>query len=241
LIRWNHPLKGLVSPAEFIPRIEANGLIVPIGEWVLRTACRDLMSWQQYSRKLRVAVNLSPMQFRNPSLLSTIKTILSETGLPPEKLELEVTEGGLMECNEANLQTLYALKDTGITIALDDFGTGYSSMSYLKRLPLNHVKVDQSFISGLPGSKDSLAIVRAIISLAKNLDFTVTAEGVETVEQALLLKDMHFDKLQGYYFSEPVQASIIPALLSRRWDIDSITSVLDQPEKITVSPKRASR
>jgi EAL domain-containing protein (putative c-di-GMP-specific phosphodiesterase class I) len=237
LIRWNHPEKGLIAPAEFIPRIEANGLIVPIGEWALRTACRDVMSWQRHSNKLKVAVNLSPMQFRNSSLLSTIKTILTETGLPPTRLELEVTEGGLMECNEANLQTLYALQDTGITIALDDFGTGYSSMSYLKRLPLNHIKVDQSFISGLPGSKDSLAIVRAIISLAKNLDFTVTAEGVETVEQALLLKDMQCDKLQGFYFSEPVLASVIPALLNRRWDIESMTSLLDQGDKTDVGAR----
>ncbi len=135
LIRWNHPQRGLVSPAEFIPRIEANGLIVPIGEWVLRTACRDLMNWQQHHSNLKVAVNLSPMQFRNPALLSTIKSILHETGLPPGKLELEVTEGGLMDCNEANLQTLHALRSIGITIALDDFGTGYSSMTYLKRLP----------------------------------------------------------------------------------------------------------
>jgi diguanylate cyclase (GGDEF)-like protein/PAS domain S-box-containing protein len=225
LIRWHHPQRGLVSPGEFIPRIEANGLIVPIGEWALRTACRDLMSWQQYGRDLRVAVNLSPMQFRNSSLLTTIKSILNETGLPPEKLELEVTEGGLMDCSEANLQTLHALRATGITIALDDFGTGYSSMMYLKRLPLNHIKVDQSFIKGLPRSKDSLAIVRAIISLAKNLDFTVTAEGVENIEQALLLKELDCDKLQGYYFSEPVSANAIPKLLGKRWAIDSMTAL----------------
>ncbi len=225
LIRWNHPQKGLISPADFIPRTEANGLIVPIGEWVLRTACRDLMSWQKYSSELRVAVNLSPMQFKNPALFNTIKMILDETGLPPAKLELEVTEGGLMDCNATNLQTLHALRQTGITIALDDFGTGYSSMSYLKQLPLTHIKVDRSFISGLPGSRDSLAIVRAIISLSKNLDFTVTAEGVENIEQALLLKDLHCDKLQGYYFSAPVRAHAIDELLKRRWAIDTIVSL----------------
>jgi diguanylate cyclase (GGDEF)-like protein len=225
LIRWNHPQRGLVSPAEFIPRTEANGLIVPIGEWVLRTACSDLKTWLPYSSALRVAVNLSPLQFRNPVLLNTIQTILAETGLPPAHLELEVTEGGLMECSEANLQTLYSLRKIGITIALDDFGTGYSSMSYLKRLPLNHIKVDQSFVSGLPDSRDSLAIVKAIISLAKNLDFTVTAEGVETIEQALLLKDLHCDLLQGYYFGKPIAAAAIPELIKRRWAVETITSL----------------
>jgi EAL domain-containing protein (putative c-di-GMP-specific phosphodiesterase class I) len=227
LVRWKHPDRGLVMPAEFIPRAEENGLIVPLGEWVLGTACRDLVEWHKFYGALRVAVNLSPKQFRNPALLGTIQTILKESGVSPARLELEVTEGALMESNEANLRTLQSLRDMGVLIALDDFGTGYSSMSYLKRLPVDHLKVDRSFIGGLPHSKDSLAIVRAIISLAKNLDFRVTAEGVESAEQGLLLKQLACDTLQGYYFSKPVTPDAVPDLLRRRWAVDSLTMLPD--------------
>ncbi len=222
LIRWRHPEQGLVSPARFIPMAEENGLIVPIGEWVLRSACRDAAAWQREGGRLRVAVNLSPVQFRNPGLLASIRAILAETGLAPDLLELEVTEGALMEDSEATLATLQALRDGGMQIALDDFGTGYSSMSYLKRLPLHNLKVDQSFIQCLPDDTDSLAIVKAIVSLAKNLGFTVTAEGVETLDQASILKGLDCETLQGYYFSKPIPGNDIVAILARRWPIDAL-------------------
>ncbi len=217
LIRWNHPEQGVISPLDFIPLAEENGLIVPIGEWVLRTACTDAARWQQEGHGLRVAVNLSPMQFKDPELVKTVLEILGETGLAPELLELEITEGAVMEDSGATLATLEALSLQGIQIALDDFGTGYSSMSYLKRMPLNNLKVDQSFVKGLPHDRDNYAIVRAILSMAQHLGFSVTAEGVETLEQAEALRQMACNTLQGYYFSRPVPAVDIPALLSRDW------------------------
>jgi diguanylate cyclase (GGDEF)-like protein len=220
LIRWRHPGQGLVSPMEFIPAAEENGLIVSIGEWVLRTACVDAVRWLAAGTPVRVAVNLSAVQFMSPGLVARIQAILVETGLAPEWLELEVTEGALMEDSAATLATLHALRRIGMQIALDDFGTGYSSLSYLKRLPLNNLKVDQSFVSGLPADKESLAIVRAIVSLAKNLGFSLTAEGIETLEQAHILRDLACETLQGYYFSKPVSAEAVPALLTRQWRLE---------------------
>ncbi len=217
LIRWRHPEQGLISPADFISAAEVNGLIVPIGNWVLRTACADIARWQAAGHSLRVAVNLSAVQFRNPDLVSRIQAILAETDVAPEWLELEVTEGALMEDSATTLATLNALRTVGMQLSLDDFGTGYSSLSYLQRLPLNNLKVDQSFVRGLPADKDSLAIVRAIVSLAKNLGFTITAEGIETLEQARILHTLACDTLQGYYISKPVPAADIPDLLTRHW------------------------
>ncbi len=221
LIRWQHPEQGSISPMEFIPLAEENGLIVPIGDWVLRTACADAARWRAAGQALRVAVNLSPRQFKNPDLVQSVLGILDETGLPPALLELEVTEGALMEDNAATLATLNALRKAGIQLSLDDFGTGYSSLSYLKRMPLNNLKVDRSFVLGLPDDQDSLAIVRAIVSLAKNLGFTVTAEGVETLEQARILKELNCEILQGYYFSRPIPAGDIPATLSKSWPLEA--------------------
>jgi len=212
-----------VPPDRFIPMAEENGLIVPIGEWVLRSACQNAARWQRDGGNLRVAVNLSPVQFRNPGLLESIRRILAETGLAPHLLELEVTEGALMEDSDATLATLHALRDGGMQIALDDFGTGYSSMSYLKRLPLHNLKVDQSFVRCLPDDTDSLAIVRAIVSLAKNLGFTVTAEGVETLDQASILKGLACETLQGYYFSKPVPGDAIIAILDKQWPVGELT------------------
>lgn len=219
LIRWNHPTEGTISPMDFIPLAEENGLIVPIGEWVLRTACSDAARWQREGHGLTVAVNLSPMQFKDPNLVKTVLAILNETKLLPTLLELEVTETAVMEDSVMTLATLEALNVHGVQIALDDFGTGYSSMNYLKRMPLNNLKVDQSFVKGLPHDRDNHAIVRAILSLAKNLGFSVTAEGVETIEQVETLKGMECDSLQGYYFSKPVPAGDIPVLLERIWEM----------------------
>ena len=219
LIRWEHPVRGNVSPMDFIPLAEGNGLIVPIGEWVLRTACTDAAQWQQLGHHLRVAVNLSPMQFKHPNLVGSVLDILEQTGLAPELLELEITEGAVMEDSGATLATLNSLSSHGMQIALDDFGTGYSSMSYLKRMPLNNLKVDQSFVKGLPHDQHSHAIVQAILSLAKSFGFNVTAEGVETLQQAEVLKAMACDTLQGYYFGRPVPAAEIPGLLTRQWEV----------------------
>ena len=233
LIRWNHPKLGLVSPATFIPLAEETGLVVPIGEWVLRTACAQAARWHAGGHALRVAVNLSPIQFRNPGLLGSVIGILDD-GLAPELLELEITEGALMENTDLTLATLRALRNTGVWISLDDFGTGYSSMSYLTRLPLNMIKVDQSFVRGLPDDRESLTIVRAIVSLAKNLGFAVTAEGVETLEQARILHGLSCDKLQGYYFSKPVLPGQIPALLEKQWCLEDCSSHQRQPEPTNV-------
>ncbi len=167
-------------------------------------------------------MNLSAVQFKNPKLVNQIKTILYETKTLPEWLELEVTEGALMEDSATTLATLNALRNVGMQLSLDDFGTGYSSLSYLQRLPLNNLKIDQSFVRGLPADKDSLSIVRTIVSLAKNLGFTITAEGIETLEQVRILRDLACERLQGYYFSKPVAAHDVPALLKRHWDIDAL-------------------
>jgi len=229
LIRWNHPKHGLIFPIDFIPMAEENGLIVPIGEWVLRKACSDLARWHAAGHPLRVAVNLSAIQFRDHKLGSRITAILADTKVSPQWLELEVTEGTLMESNASTLETLIALREIGMQLSLDDFGTGYSCLSYLKRLPLNNLKVDKSFVSGLPTDKESLAIIRTIISLAKNLGLTVTAEGIETIDQASILRGMGCEILQGYYISKPVLAMEIPALLERHWTLDEPCCRVSEP------------
>jgi diguanylate cyclase (GGDEF)-like protein len=218
LLRWEHPERGLISPMDFIPLAEVNGLIVPIGAWVLRAACMDAARWRQAGTPVRVSVNLSPMQLRDPELLQTILDILVDTGVPPHYLELEVTETMVMEIGGA--ATLRALREAGVRIALDDFGTGYSSMSYLTRMPLDILKIDKSFIMALPGDKRDRAIVRAILSLAKSLGFRVTAEGVETLVQAQMLKSMACDTLQGYLFSKPIGADQVPALRDKIFSLE---------------------
>lgn len=222
LIRWQHPKQGLIAPADFISLAEENGLIIPIGEWVLRTACTEAARWHQNGQPLQVAVNLSPLQIKNPCFVQNVLDILDETGFPPDKLVLEITEGALMEHSENTLATLLALREHRIQIALDDFGTGYSSMNYLKRLPINHIKVDQSFVRGLQDNKENLAIVRAIISLAKNLGFSVTAEGIESLNQAQILKYFGCETLQGYYFSEPITMPEMLALTDKQWSIQAL-------------------
>jgi diguanylate cyclase (GGDEF)-like protein/PAS domain S-box-containing protein len=221
LIRWQHPQEGLIPPLEFIPLAEEIGLIVPIGEWVLRTACAEAARWNRAGQPLRIAVNLSPLQIKGPGLLAMVSAVLAQSGLPAELLELEITEGTIMQDDGQTLKTLLALRNAGVRIALDDFGTGYSSMSYLKRMPLDNLKIDRSFVMGLPENAEDHAIVRAILSMAKTLGFSVTAEGVETVEQARVLAAMDCDSLQGYYFSRPVCAADIPALLAKTWHLEA--------------------
>lgn len=222
LIRWQHPKQGLISPLDFIPLAEENGLIIPIGDWVLRTACTEAAQWHQRGRPLQVAVNLSPLQIKNPDFVKNVLDILAETGFPPGKLVLEITEGALMEHSENILATLLALREHHIQIALDDFGTGYSSMNYLKRLPINNIKVDQSFVRGLLDKKENLAIVRVIISLSKNLGFSITAEGIESLNQAQVLKYFGCETLQGYYFSKPITMQEMLALTDKQWRIEPL-------------------
>ncbi len=221
LIRWSHPTRGLISPLEFIPLAEENGLIERIGEWVLGVACQDAARWQREGLALSVAVNLSPLQFASPDLPGRVMQALADSGLAPGRLELEVTEGALMENTQATCVALSSLREQGVRIALDDFGTGYSSLAYLTRMPINHIKVDRCFVAGLLGGGENEAIVRAVLAMAHSLGMRVTAEGVETLEQALALKAMACDCLQGYYFARPMAAADIPALLSRRWALDA--------------------
>ena len=227
LIRWNHPTRGLVSPLEFIPLAEENGSIEHIGLWVLRTATADAARWNKLGTPLKVAVNLSPLQFNNPQLASLVATTLALTGLPPRLLELEVTEGALMAHTAATRQTLTALRDQGISIALDDFGTGFSSLGYLTRMPIGNIKIDKCFITGLHEGGENEAIVRAVLAMAGSLGMRVTAEGVETRAQARALKAMACDALQGFYFSRPVAADRIAALLTQCWDL----CATDEPEQ----------
>ena len=220
LIRWRHPERGLVTPLEFIPLAEENGLIERIGLWVLRTACTDAARWARAGNTVSVAVNLSPVQFRGADLLQSVVDILAETGLAPALLELEVTEGAVMANSITTIATLHALRQHGVRIALDDFGTGYSSLSYLTRMPISNLKIDRSFISGLLDGGDNTAIVRAVLAMAHSLGMRVTAEGVETRAQALALKAMACDSLQGFYFSRPVAAECLPGLLRQGWVLD---------------------
>lgn len=215
LIRWEHPEQGCILPDDFIPAAEENGLIIQIGEWALRTASSAAARWCTAGHRVRVAVNLSPTQFRNQDLLHTITNILDETGLAPECLELELTEGTLMEDADGTLSTLRALRDAGILLALDDFGTGWSSLSYLRHLPLTTLKVDQSFVHGMPDDKESMAIIRTIVSLAKNLGFSVTAEGIETAGQMQAIRELCCDKAQGHYLSKPIPFGELLALLDQ--------------------------
>ncbi|MBD2524219.1 bifunctional diguanylate cyclase/phosphodiesterase [Nostoc sp. FACHB-133] len=216
LLRWQHPTLGLVSPVKFIPIAEANGAIVPIGEWVLRTACAQTRAWQLAGfTPIRISVNLSSRQFEQPYLVEIVNQILEETGLQASSLELEVTESFLMADIDRSVKTLKQLRELGICLALDDFGTGYSSLNYLKRFPVNMLKIDKSFVQDVMSNPDSAAVTDAIIALAKSLRLKITAEGVETQEQLEYLQMRGCDEGQGFYFSRPVPADIIAPMLEK--------------------------
>ena len=205
LVRWRHPEIGMIPPGEFIPLAEGNGLIVPIGYWVLMSACRQIRTWQAAGHEhISVAVNLSALQFRQHDLLEQILQILKETGICPHQLELEITESTIMDNIDAAASTMRALHCAGIRISIDDFGTGYSSLNHLKRFPINTVKIDRSFIRDITTDSDDAAIVGAIISMAHNMELKVIAEGVETEEQLEFLRKLHCDEIQGFLFSPPV-------------------------------------
>jgi len=212
LLRWNRP-EGLISPTQFIPVAEETGLIVPIGEWVLRTACAQIKAWQsQGLPPVRVAVNLSARQLQQPNIKTVIAYILQETQLEARYLELELTEG-IMQSLQAT-GVLRALEEIGVSLSIDDFGTGYSSLSYLKRFPLDKLKIDQSFMRGIPDDQDNAAIVTAIIAMAHSLKLEVIAEGVETAGQLAFLRSLNCDEVQGFLLSRPLTAADMAALLA---------------------------
>ncbi len=216
LLRWNHPELGLVSPGDFIPLAEDTGLIIPVGEWVLAEVCRQLRQWQAQGRDdLNIAVNISARQFRDRAFLPTVQRILAGAGIKPAQLTLELTESMLMDEALDTIRMLGQLHEMGFTIAMDDFGTGYSSLSYLKRFPIDILKIDRVFIRDIERSADDAAIVSAIIRLAHSLRLSVVAEGVESAAQLEFLQQEMCDRLQGYYFSRPLDASAFTALLAQ--------------------------
>ncbi|MFK4654230.1 diguanylate cyclase (GGDEF)-like protein/PAS domain S-box-containing protein [Bradyrhizobium japonicum] len=212
LLRWRHPEKGMISPAEFIPVAEEIGLIAPLGEWVLREACREAVKWPP---KVKVAVNLSPVQFRSRNLVQVAISALANSGLPPKRLELEITESVFLAETETNLAILHQLRELGISISLDDFGTGYSSLSYLRSFPFDKIKIDRSFVKDLDKSSDCVAIVRAIAGLGRSLNVATTAEGVETTEQLDWLRAEGCNEAQGFLFSAAKPAAEVGQLLLR--------------------------
>ncbi len=213
LVRWRHPHRGLLAPAEFIPVAEETGLISAIGDWVMREACRTAAQWPQ---EIKVAVNLSPCQFRDVGLLATVVSALDQGGLHPSRLELEITESVLLAENGQNLQLLHALRELGVRIAMDDFGTGYSSLSYLRSFPFDKIKMDRSFVSGIETDPGSMAIVRAVTGLGSGFNLTTTAEGVETPEQLARLRREGFGEAQGYLLARPMAGKEVPGFLARR-------------------------
>ncbi|MES2116945.1 MAG: EAL domain-containing protein [Pseudomonadota bacterium] len=214
LVRWHHPTRGMVSPAEFIPLAEETGIIIALGDWVLRTACAQLKAWHNEGLPpLRVAVNLSVRQLLQKDFSRTVEAVLADTGLAPHLLELEITESTLMENAQDTLTALHRLRSLGVRLSIDDFGTGYSSLSYLKRFPVDIIKIDRSFVRDVPQDADDAAIVTAIIALAHSLRLEVVAEGVETVAQLHFLQARHCDLLQGYHLSPAIPAAQFAALI----------------------------
>ncbi|MFN2386077.1 MAG: EAL domain-containing protein [Thermoanaerobaculia bacterium] len=216
LLRWQHPEMGLVPPGEFIPLAEASGLIVPIGRWVLQTACEQIRIWQEMGyRDLSVAVNLSTRQFLQSDLVEQVSEALASSAIEPTSLDLEITETNAMQNAEVAVSTLWDLKKVGVSISMDDFGTGYSSLNYLKRFPIDRIKIDRSFVQDVTDDPDDAAIAVAVIAMAHSLKLGVVAEGVETEEQLAFLRQYHCDEMQGYLFSRPVPAAEFEALLRK--------------------------
>ena len=215
LIRWQHPVRGMVSPLDFIPLAEEIGLIVPIGEWVMRQACRDAAGWPA---PLSVAVNVSPAQFKSERLVEMVMSALAASGLPATRLEVEITEGVLLHESERTLQTLHRLRELGVRVSMDDFGTGYSSLSYLRSFPFDKIKIDRSFVSDLTGAGkgDGEAIIRAIAGLGRSLGMTTVAEGVETADQLERIRAEGCTDVQGYLISRPIPAAEVLAFIAAR-------------------------
>jgi EAL domain-containing protein (putative c-di-GMP-specific phosphodiesterase class I) len=209
LVRWRHPERGMISPAEFIPIAEETGLINQLGEWVLTTACAEASTWPD---TIKLAVNVSPVQFKSRTLPLRIVSALAASGLPASRLELEITEAVLIRDDETALAILHQLRETGVRIALDDFGTGYSSLSYLQRFPFDKIKIDRCFVNDIAEPGGSSGIVRAVVNIATERHMTTTAEGVETQQQKQLLRALGCSEMQGYLFSRPKPATEIRQL-----------------------------
>jgi EAL domain-containing protein (putative c-di-GMP-specific phosphodiesterase class I) len=216
LIRWKHPERGIIYPVSFLPLAEETTLILPIGEWVLHAACSQMCRWVERGFPFEhISINISNIQFRQNNFLELISQVLDKTGLDPHHLELELTESCLMEQVEQNISVLKELRAMGVYITIDDFGTGYSSLRYLKRLPLNCLKIDKSFTKDIIRDPDSKSIVQAIIAMAHNMDLKVIAEGIETEQQGILLKEYGCDLMQGYYFYKDMPGEDIITLLQK--------------------------
>jgi diguanylate cyclase (GGDEF)-like protein len=213
LLRWPHDERGLVSPTDFIPVAEETGLIAPLGEWVLRQACKDAVQWPE---AVKVAINISALQIRSQNFVPMVAAVLQESGLAPGRLELEITETVLLQDSEGTLATLHRLRDLGTRISMDDFGTGYSSLSYLRKFPFDKIKIDRSFVRDLSKHEDSIAIVRAVAALGRSLGITTTAEGVETAEQLERVRNEGCSEVQGYFFGPPQPTVEVARLLSDR-------------------------
>jgi EAL domain-containing protein (putative c-di-GMP-specific phosphodiesterase class I) len=215
LVRWQHDQKGLIMPGAFISVAEETGLILPLGEWVLRTASRQLKHWQQtVMPDLRVAVNVSARQFREPTLVKTVEKALQAADIAPQYLEVEITESIAMESAEVVVANIEALRSMAVGISIDDFGTGYSSLSYLKRYPINSLKIDRSFVSDVATNAADAGIVRAVVEMAHGMKLNVIAEGVETKDQFAHLQKYGCDEMQGYWFSRPLPVDAISSLLA---------------------------
>jgi EAL domain-containing protein (putative c-di-GMP-specific phosphodiesterase class I) len=231
LIRWQCSPDTLVAPSKFIPVLEQTGLIVPVGEWVLRAACRQIRTWRDEGiAPLPIAINLSATQFKRQDVCATVKTVLAEFGTDPRLLEIEITESTAMENAEHMVATLRDLRALGVRISIDDFGTGYSSLSYLKRFPVDSIKIDRSFIGQITDHADDAAIAKAIITMAHSLQLKVIAEGVETAAQLAFLVSNACDQVQGYYFSHPLPGAECAAMLKRQHRVGSKAS--GDPQRI---------
>ena len=211
LLRWNHPTKGMISPASFIPLAEDTGLIIPLGEWVLREACSEASRWPE---SIKVAVNLSPVQFRSKNLVAMVTSAIANSGIAATRLELEITETAMLQNTEQTLAVLHMLQDIGVSVSMDDFGTGYSSLSYLRSFPFDKIKIDQSFVRDLDKGDEAIAIIRAISGLGRTLGMMTTVEGIETKAQLEQIRAEGCNEVQGYLLSRPQPASEVPRLLS---------------------------
>ena len=211
LIRWRHPTRGLLAPAKFVPLAETTPYIVPIGEWVLRQACHDAMTWPD---GIKVAVNLSPMQFLRGDIVATVVNALAQSQLPPDRLELEITETVLLEKSDRNIHTLENLRSLGVSISMDDFGTGFSSLSYLRTFPLDKLKIDKSFVESLSSDRRSFGIVSAIAGLGQTFGLKTVAEGVETDTQFQIVAKEGCTEVQGFYYARPMAAEEIPHFIA---------------------------
>src|ERR1700733_7238492 len=242
LLRWRHPIRGLVGPLEFIALAEESGLIFAIGEWVLREACRQARQWQSEGLPfIRIAVNISPSHFRQPKFLDLVRSALFDHDLAPQYLEIELTETTVMDHADGSVAILEELSRLGVLVSIDDFGTGYSSMSYLRRFPIDKLKIDRSFIKDLTTHKDAASIVKAIISLGHSLQLKVVAEGVETAQQLEQLRELGCDQFQGFYRSAAVPAGEIAKFITTTWEAAAplaASKFMETQSKLTAFKRR---